>query len=73
MSEEQRRRVEEDPLSTEHGPLELIVRRPDVGGQRFIPLVQLTRRMRNQLAHGEVVSFGDFSMLWELQEGLALG
>ncbi|HEX5746502.1 MAG TPA: hypothetical protein VFZ09_09675 [Archangium sp.] len=74
MDEEQRRRVEEDPLSTEHGPLEnILYRRPDVGGQRFLPLVQLSRQMRNLLAHDEIVSFGDFRSLWEMQDGLALG
>lgn len=74
MDEEQRRRVEADPLATEFGPLEFILqRRPEAGGQRYLALVQRARWMRNQLAHNQTVSFSEFKGLWDLQNSLDLG
>jgi hypothetical protein len=70
MDEEQQRLAAEDPLSTEFGPLEIILRRPEVGGQRFYSLVQAGRLMRNLLAHNMSVSFGDFRALWQMKEEL---
>jgi hypothetical protein len=73
MDEEQKRRVEEEPLATEFGPLEFILQwRQDAGGQRYLPLVQRGRGMRNQLAHSQPVAFGDFKALVEQQQALGL-
>ena len=71
MDDEQRRRVEADPLATEFGPLELILqRRPECGGQKYLALVQRARWMRNQLAHNQTVSYGDFVNLYDTQQRL---
>lgn len=73
MNDEQKRRVEEDPLATEFGPLELILQwRVEATGQRYLPLVQRARWMRNQLAHNQTVTFGDFKALVEQQQALGL-
>jgi hypothetical protein len=72
MDEEQQRLAAEDPLSTEFGPLEFILRRTEVGGQRFHPIAQAGRLMRNLLAHNMAVSFGDFKDLWQMREELNL-
>ncbi|NOK17821.1 hypothetical protein [Corallococcus carmarthensis] len=72
MDEEQQRLAAEDPLSTEFGPLELILKRAEVGGQRYQAIAQALRLMRNLLAHNMAVSFGDFKDLWQMREELNL-
>lgn len=71
---EERTRVEADPLATEFGPLEIILRESrHSADRRFHPLVKRARQMRNALAHYQPVSLSDYRELLAEQRAVNLG
>ncbi len=68
---DERTRVELDPLATEFGPLEIILKESHhTATKRFHPLIKRARLMRNALAHYQPVSLSDYREL--LAEQLAV-
>jgi hypothetical protein len=73
FDDEDREQVKADPLSTEFGPLEIILRESRFpGGKRYHPVVKRARAMRNALAHYKTVRLADYRELLDAQRAVGL-
>jgi hypothetical protein len=71
--EEERAQVEADPMSTEFGPLEIILRESrNASDKRYHPVVKRARGMRNALAHYKTVRLAEYRELIEAQRAVGL-
>lgn len=71
---EERTRVETNPLATEFGPLEIILREsPRAADRRFHPVVKRARNLRNRLAHYQPIFLSDYRELLAEQRAVKLG
>ncbi len=64
--EEDRKRVEGDPLATDYGPLERVVRNASARAGKFVPLVSHARKLRNELAHYRPITYAQYARFLEL-------
>ena len=73
FAEEERVQVEADPMSTEFGPLEIILRESrNPGDKRYHAVVKRARGMRNALAHYKTVRLAEYRELLDAQRAVGM-